>query len=131
MTDEATVPCLGCGQPMPPRAGLAVCSDACRQREWRSRRRRGRRQLCVTCGNIFAPFRRDAIFCSVACSQKDYRRRKAAGPDAPPRARAAQWLASEAVRPPNTGEARKAAPGAALGTADAKRIDDLVRALIG
>lgn len=83
MTEEATVPCLGCGQPMAPRAGLMVCSDACRQREWRRRRRRGRRQLCCSCGGVFTPGRRDQAFCCVACAARDYRRRKP--PGKPPR----------------------------------------------
>ena len=76
-TDEAAVSCLGCGQAMPPRAGLPVCSSAWRQRERRARRRREMRQLCADCGEVFIATRSNRFFCSAACRQRAWRERKA------------------------------------------------------
>jgi hypothetical protein len=72
-----------------------------------------RTQICVGCRKDFTNRRRDALFCSAACKQHDYRRRldeKAAADRA--RALAEQRAAERAVE-------------------EAKRIDDLVHALIG
>lgn len=73
-TDEATVLCLGCGERMAPRRGLAVCSGRCAKREWRARRRRDRQAFCAVCYGAFSG-RSDAKYCSGACRQRGYRRR--------------------------------------------------------
>jgi hypothetical protein len=49
------------------------------QRERRRRLRAARRQICASCGDVFMPARRDALFCSGACKTRDARRRKASG----------------------------------------------------
>jgi hypothetical protein len=72
------VSCLGCGQSMAERAGIPVCSDACRQRERRARRRRSRRAICADCGGVFVPSRSDAQYCSLTCKEHSHRRRKSA-----------------------------------------------------
>jgi hypothetical protein len=70
--------CLGCGRPMAPRAGLMVCSTRCYQRDFRARRRRERRKICLGCRREFCPARSDAVFCSLACKHRAHRARKAA-----------------------------------------------------
>jgi hypothetical protein len=49
------------------------------QRERRRRRRAARRQICASCGDVFVPARRDAVFCGASCKTRDARRRKASG----------------------------------------------------
>jgi hypothetical protein len=129
MADEAEITCLGCGQAMPLRVGLRVCSHACRQREWRARRRRQRRQFCACCGGIFAPSRADARFCSLSCRQKGHRQRKAGREIAPWRPTAPPWRVFEAPGPRHTGAAADAAPGASQRLASSARFD--AKALIG
>lgn len=90
---EAVI-CLGCGQPMAARAGLAVCSHRCRKRELRARHRRDRRRVCLGCRRNFCPTRKDARFCSDACRFKAYRAKREA-------------KAVQAIRPPTS-------PGGAL-----------------
>jgi predicted RNA-binding Zn-ribbon protein involved in translation (DUF1610 family) len=99
------------------------------QREWRRRRRASWRQVCASCGDVFVPSRRDAIFCCPACAQRDYRRRKASGEPASRRATSEPWRVFEAAEPSNTGPTAAAAPGAAVRAASGKMID--VAALIG
>src|SRR5262249_11222648 len=55
-----------------------VCSDRCREavcnanaRRWH--RRPVQKRACSTCGELFTPKRRDALYCSPACKQKAYR----------------------------------------------------------
>src|SRR5262249_40650197 len=43
------------------------------QRERRRRRRLARRAICICCGDIFGPSRRDAKYCSNACRQRAHR----------------------------------------------------------
>ena len=78
MASEAneTLKCSGCGQAIAPRRGLPVCSSRCRKREWRARRRRERRRVCLECGGAFSG-RVDAVYCSGICRQGAYRRRLA------------------------------------------------------
>ena len=90
-----TVDCLGCGQPMAARAGLAVCSHRCRKRELRARHRRERRQLCAACRRDFVPTRKDARFCSDACRFKAYRGRLAARAEAEAARAAARQAAKD------------------------------------
>jgi hypothetical protein len=123
---KVTVSCLGCGQPMAPRAGLLVCSDPCRQREWRRRRRRGRRQLCCSCGTVFTPGRRDQVFCTLACAQRDYRQRKKVGAEAPERPRRAPWRVFPEPGPSDT---RATVQRPALRTASGRVVD--LASLIG
>jgi hypothetical protein len=72
--DEARA-CAGCGKMAALRDG-SFCCRACRQREWRARRRRERRLVCASRGADFCPTRSDARFCSNACRFYAYRRRK-------------------------------------------------------
>jgi hypothetical protein len=110
---------------------METTCEAVRKREWRARRRANRRQRCGCCDAIFTPARCDQAFCSAACRQRGFRRRRKAGEPASSRATAPPWQVFSPPGPRNTGEARKATPGAALRDPAAKRIDDLVRALIG
>ena len=93
-----TVVCLGCGESMAPRAGLAVCSHRCRKRELRARRRRERRQICAGCRHDFTPARSDARYCTDACRFKAYRRRLAARAAEAERAARRQAEAAERAR---------------------------------
>jgi hypothetical protein len=53
-----------------------VCSDACRMRVRRAKRRTAKpRQSCTVCGKRFAARRSDARTCSPACRQRAYRDR--------------------------------------------------------
>jgi hypothetical protein len=81
--------CEGCGQRMRTSAKvmlyrdylgwcdpLRVCSDRCRQRVRRRRRKKLRPAIrCETCDTRFKPTRTDAKFCSAACRQSAYRDR--------------------------------------------------------
>jgi hypothetical protein len=109
---EAVI-CLGCGQPMAARAGLAVCSHRCRKRELRARHRRARRLICTGCRREFVPTRKDARYCTDGCRFKAYRARN--------EARAAAARASAIAK---AVEARRAAEVA-------KRRYDFVCSLIG
>jgi hypothetical protein len=99
--------------------------SARRQREWRARRRASWRQRCASCGGIFNPARRDAIYCSDACVQAAYRDRKA-GAESPRWPRNGPWLASASSGPPSPVKPLEAAQRPILG-----RVPFDVRAMIG
>jgi hypothetical protein len=114
----------------------APSESALRQRAWRARRRRERRQLCADCGGIFVPARRDAAFCSFVCKQRAWRahrKRKASGETAPPRPTEPPWREFEAVRPPHASAKPEAASGAAqrpaVHTKSGRVVD--IRSMIG
>jgi hypothetical protein len=58
------------------------CSERCEQAVYRRARRDRQPERpapkCATCGESFAPIRRDAVTCSSACRQRAYRLRQAA-----------------------------------------------------
>ena len=68
-TDAAMTVCLGCGE----RRGLAVCSERCRLREWRARRRAGRRFIYTVCNEAFVPERSDGRYCSSSNEEENCR----------------------------------------------------------
>ena len=77
---DSAAPCPGCGHPMRtqyrPGPAQKVCSAACAQKLYRARRK-VTEATCATCGEVFAPTRRDAVYCSSPCRQRAYRRRAA------------------------------------------------------
>jgi hypothetical protein len=77
---DTILPCPWCGHPMryPHRRGARpkVCSRACAQKLHRARRK-VTEATCATCGEVFSPTRRAAVYCSSPCRQRAYRRRAA------------------------------------------------------
>ncbi len=74
--------CVQCGEPMPRygRRDQQRCSDACRQKGHRDRKRGGppvvRVCTCSICGQAFEARRSNAYLCSPTCRQQRYRDRK-------------------------------------------------------
>ena len=62
-----------------------VCSQECRQASNYARRRRSAKlKACATCGELFTPERKDALYCSRRCKQRAYRQQPGgarAGPE--------------------------------------------------
>jgi hypothetical protein len=58
-----------------------VCSQECRQASNYARRRRSAKlKASATCGELFIPERKDALYCSRRCKQRAYRQRVRRGP---------------------------------------------------
>ena len=77
--------CVQCGGPLPryARKDHQLCSDACRMRGYRDRKRgrpvtRMTMNTCSVCGTQFTAKRADAHLCSQNCRSKRYRDRKKA-----------------------------------------------------
>jgi hypothetical protein len=79
--------CAGCGLTMRSFVPKRVCSDRCRRRDLRARRR-GRIRQCAGCSRMFRSVRSDARYCSAACKQRAHRlamrRRSITSAPAPP-----------------------------------------------
>lgn len=69
--------CPGCDLALrsAPTVRFQACSDRCRQRALRARRRTLAHSWCAACGQGFKPKRSDARYCSAACKQRAYRAR--------------------------------------------------------
>jgi predicted nucleic acid-binding Zn ribbon protein len=68
--------CSGCGRRMSVTQQVSACSDACRQRLIRKKKRGTRPQRsCEVCSIMFRPTRDDVKFCSDQCRQLADQRR--------------------------------------------------------
>lgn len=68
--EERTVFCLHCEAPfMQTVAGRKFCSDACRNRHWREKKRTQTKR-CPMCGERFSVGRSDQIYCSRTCGNR-------------------------------------------------------------